>query len=96
MKILIVDDHVLIREALRGVLSELKKEATVLEASSSHQAMQQIEANPDLELILLDLNLPDRDGFEILAEVRTRKPAGPYRQDDGAMAYLHDGVRPVP
>jgi DNA-binding NarL/FixJ family response regulator len=75
MKILIVDDHVLIREALRGVLRELKGEATVFEAPNSHQAMQWIEENPDLELVLLDLSLPDRSGFDVLVELRQRYPA---------------------
>jgi DNA-binding NarL/FixJ family response regulator len=47
MKILVVDDHVLIREALRGVLRELKGEdAVVIEAADSRQAMRQIEQNP--------------------------------------------------
>jgi len=63
MEILVVDDHALIREALRGVLKELRGEATVLEASSCSQAMQVIAEHPNLDLILLDLNLPDRDGF---------------------------------
>ena len=75
MKILAVDDHALIREALRGVLKELKGDATVLEASSCSQAMQVIAEHPDLELILLDLNLPDRDGFSVLAELGERYPA---------------------
>jgi DNA-binding NarL/FixJ family response regulator len=70
MKILLIDDHVLIREALRGVLRELAGDATVLEASDSRQAMRLIEAHPDLHLILLDLNLPDRDGFAVLADLR--------------------------
>jgi DNA-binding NarL/FixJ family response regulator len=75
MKVLVVDDHVLIREALRGVLRELKGEAAVIiEASSSRQAMQQIDANPDVELVLLDLGLPDRDGLEVLAELAERYP----------------------
>jgi DNA-binding response OmpR family regulator len=69
-KILVVDDHVLVREALRGVLKELKGPAAViLEASDSRQAKRQIGQNPDLDLILLDLGLPDQDGFEILAEL---------------------------
>ena len=75
MKILVVDDHVLIREAVRGVLKELKPDADVLEASDSRQAMQVIADHPDLALLLLDLNLPDRDGFELLAELRQRHPA---------------------
>src|SRR6266568_3555765 len=75
MKILVVDDHVLIRDALRGVLKELKGEADVLEASDCRQAMALIAENADdLSLVLLDLNLPDRDGFSALAEVRERYP----------------------
>jgi DNA-binding NarL/FixJ family response regulator len=75
MKILVVDDHVLIRDALRGVLKELKGEADVLEASDCRQAMALIAENADdLDLVLLDLHLPDRDGFSALAEVRERYP----------------------
>ena len=72
MKVLLVDDHALIRDALRGVLKELSDDATVLEASDCRQAMRLIEAHPDLHLILLDLNLPDRDGFAVLADLRKR------------------------
>jgi DNA-binding NarL/FixJ family response regulator len=75
MKILVVDDHALIREALSGVLRELKRDAIVLEASNCHQAMQLIEAHSDLELVLLDLSLPDRDGASVLSELRERHPA---------------------
>jgi DNA-binding NarL/FixJ family response regulator len=74
MKILVVDDHVLIREALRGVLKELKRDAVVMEAASCGQAMQLIEKDADFGLILLDLNLPDRDGFSALGELRERHP----------------------
>jgi DNA-binding NarL/FixJ family response regulator len=75
MKILVVDDHVLIREALRGVLGELKPDAIVLEAQDSRTAVQLIAEHSDLGLILLDLNLPDRDGFDLLAELRQRHAA---------------------
>jgi len=75
MKVLLVDDHVLIRDALRGVLRELSDDPIVLEASDSRQAMRLIEAHPDLHLILLDLNLPDRDGFAVLADLRKRYAA---------------------
>ena len=75
MKILLVDDHVLIREALRRVLRELKGDATVvLEAQDSRAAYRAIEQNPDVELIILDLGLPDRDGFEMLDELNERHP----------------------
>jgi DNA-binding NarL/FixJ family response regulator len=75
MKILIVDDHVLIREALRSVLEEVSEGATIIEAPDSRQAMRHVEQHPDLRLILLDLGLPDREGLGVLAELRERYPA---------------------
>lgn len=77
MKILVVDDHVLIRDALRGVLGELNNDAVFLEASDACEAMEHLTRAPDIELILLDLNLPDGDGFELLHTVRERHPAIP-------------------
>ena len=73
MTILVVGDPALIRSALRGVLN--MRDSTVLEASSYSKAMQVTAERPDLDLILLDLNLPDRDGFSVLAELRERYPA---------------------
>lgn len=75
MKILVVDDHALVREALRGVLRELKDDAAVIEAPDSGVAVKRIDENPDLDLIVLDLYLPDRDGFEFLVELRECHPA---------------------
>ena len=77
MKFLVVDDHMLIREALRGVIIELQSDAVVLEAGTCGQAMSLIPQHADLALILLDLQLPDRDGFAALAELRERHPAIP-------------------
>src|SRR4051812_48310937 len=75
MKILVVDDHALIREAVHGVLKSLTRGAVVLEASNYAQAMEVIASHSDIRLILLDLTLPDREGFSILAELRERYPA---------------------
>src|SRR5262249_14041839 len=75
MKILLVDDHVLLREALRGALKELESEAAIFEASDSRETMQFVEQHPDVDLILLDLNLPDRDGFAVLVDLRKSYPA---------------------
>jgi DNA-binding NarL/FixJ family response regulator len=72
MKVLLVDDHTLIREALRGILHELMDNVNVLEASDCQQAMRLVREHSDLHLILLDLTLPDRDGFAVLADLRAR------------------------
>jgi DNA-binding NarL/FixJ family response regulator len=75
MKILLSDDHGLIREAVRSVLQELVPDGSVLEASDGRRTVELIAQNPDIDLVLLDLNLPDRDGLALLGEVRTRYPA---------------------
>jgi DNA-binding NarL/FixJ family response regulator len=77
MKFLLVDDHTLIREALRGVLKELDEGATIFEASRWSDAVRLLEEHPDLALLLLDLGLPDRDGFAALEEARAQYPKIP-------------------
>jgi DNA-binding NarL/FixJ family response regulator len=64
----------LIREALHTVLRQLKRETVIFEASNGRQAMHIVEEHPDLNLILLDIGLPDRNGFSVLSELRERHP----------------------
>src|SRR5262245_15892758 len=75
MQVLVVDDHVLIRDALRGVLNELRPDADVLQAADCRQAMRLLGDYPDLELMLLDLGLPDGDGFAMLKDLRDKYPS---------------------
>jgi DNA-binding NarL/FixJ family response regulator len=75
MKILLVDDHALLREALRGALRELESDAAIFEASDGCETMRFVEQHPDADLILLDLNLPDRDGLAVLADLREGHPS---------------------
>lgn len=66
MKILIVDDHALIREGLRQVLKGLDNEVEVLEAGSCTRAFELALMHLDLDLVLLDYHLPDMNGLEAL------------------------------
>ena len=72
---LVVDDQALIREALRGVLRHLDDVEIIFEASDFCQALRLTDENPDIDLILLDLTLPDRCGLGMLAELRESCPA---------------------
>ncbi len=74
MKILIVDDHPLVRDAVARILRE-REDTTVLEAADAARADACIDENEDLDLVVLDLRLPDRDGLELLADIRERRPA---------------------
>jgi DNA-binding NarL/FixJ family response regulator len=74
MKFLVVDDHALIRDALRGVLAALRADVSVLEAWSSSRALGIVDVNTDIDLVLLDLGLPDASGFDTLAQLRQRHP----------------------
>lgn len=75
MKFLLVDDHTLIRGAMRDVLRDLKSDSTVLDAADGAQAMATLRSEPDVDLVLLDLHLPDRDGLEVLDEICRLYPA---------------------
>jgi DNA-binding NarL/FixJ family response regulator len=77
MKFLLVDDHVLIREALRGVVRELDADAAILEASRWGEATRLLKEHADVSLVLLDPGLPDREGLAALAEARMRHPKVP-------------------
>ncbi len=77
MKILVIDDHALFREGLRHVLNEFEAQVSVLDASDYDRALQHVSANPDLDLVLLDLNMPGKDGFIILDIFAKTYPAMP-------------------
>lgn len=84
MKILVADDHALIREALRYLLQELDSSTTVIEASDGETARSIVAAHPDLDLALLDLMLPGVNGFDLLAELRSGYPDLPIVVLSGA------------
>ena len=75
MKVLIVDDHALIRDALSRVLANLAPDMTVLEATDPRLALEMIERQPDLDLVLLDLSLPGIHGLSVLQTLREKYPA---------------------
>jgi DNA-binding NarL/FixJ family response regulator len=74
-RILIADDHPLFRAALTQALRELVPGASLVEAGSLDAVHAWLEANPDTDLVLLDLHMPGSHGLAGLASVRCRHPA---------------------
>jgi len=77
VKILVADDHPLLREALAQVLLELDSEVTVVEAVDGEAVRRLAAEHPDLDLVLLDICLPDVSGLELFDELRGNYPALP-------------------
>lgn len=77
MRILLVDDHTLFREALLHVLRRFDSTAVVIEASTAREALRLVAHYHDLDLILLDLALPGSNGLTVLPELHALRPAIP-------------------
>ena len=77
VKILVVDDHALVREGLRQVLKGLEENLEVLQAGNCEQAFVLAHRHGDLDLVLLDYHLPDMNGLDALAIFGERHPELP-------------------
>ena len=85
MKILVVDDHALVREGLRQVLKGLGVDVEVLEAGTCERAFELAAGHCDLDLVLLDYHLPDMNGMEALDQFAQRHPELPIIMLSGSV-----------
>ncbi|MDZ3823371.1 MAG: response regulator transcription factor [Pseudoxanthomonas sp.] len=101
--LLIADDHPLFREALRGAVARVLPGAVVHEADGAPALYALVEAQPDADLLLLDLNMPGAQGFSVLVHLRAQHPALPVvvvsaREEPGVMrrAIEHGALGFIP
>jgi len=78
MKLLLVDDHALLRDGLALVMAREFIGLQLLQASSLAEAEQVLRNEPDLKLVLLDPGLPDGDGIESLPRLRELAPGATF------------------
>ncbi len=72
-RVLIADDHALVRAGLRQYLQESGSFSEIAEAASGTQVLDMLRADPT-DLLILDINMPDRGGLDILRHVRASYP----------------------
>jgi DNA-binding NarL/FixJ family response regulator len=77
MKVLLVDDHPLILSALQTMIQELDPDVQVTAVGSAAAARSALVADAEFDLVLLDLQLGDASGFDVLVEMRKAHPALP-------------------
>ena len=77
IKILVVDDHALVREGLSQVLQVLDDEVLVLQAANCARAFELAFEHTDLDMVLLDYHLPDMTGLDALHVLRRKHPELP-------------------
>lgn len=77
MKILLVDDHALVREGLTHILNRLDDVTVILEAADCNGALKLAKQHPDIDVALLDITLPGMNGIEGIDRLRERLPSTP-------------------
>lgn len=77
VKLLIVEDHALVREGLVRVLSQIAPAVDVLEAADAEAMYRLVDQEEKIDLVVLDLGLPGVDGFACLKRFRLRHPSIP-------------------
>lgn len=74
---IVADDHPLFREALIHAIGNCVEDADIIEADSLDTLQAVVEANPEADLLLLDLNMPGVSGFSALAYIRSKHESLP-------------------
>ena len=77
LTILVADDHDLVREGVKSSLQELAPPITILGANCIAAVLQQLPANPNIDIVLLDLGLPDAEQFSGLLQIKEIAPDTP-------------------
>jgi two-component system invasion response regulator UvrY len=73
MNILIVDDHAIVRQGLKQILVESGKVMLVGEAEGGAEAVRQVREG-GWDVVVLDISLPDRNGIEVLKQIKKEHP----------------------
>ena len=76
LKILIADDHAIVRQGLKQIVTETPDMVVAGEASNGQELLNKIKES-DYDVVVLDITMPGRDGMDVLKQLRSEKPELP-------------------
>jgi DNA-binding NarL/FixJ family response regulator len=97
IKVFIADDHAIVREGLKQILAETRDIVVAGEAENALDAIKLFRKS-DCQVMLLDISLPDRNGIEVLKQLKKEKPElavlmlSMHREDQYAIRSLKAGA----
>ncbi len=97
IKILVADDHAVVREGVKQILSETADMVVAAEASSAQEVLNKVWEN-NYDLVLLDISMPGRGGLDVLKQLKDEKPGLPvlilsiYPEEQYAVRALRAGA----
>lgn len=97
MRVLIIDDHAIVRRGLREIFDDEFADLTIGEADNSRTALELVAAK-EWDIVLLDINIPGRNGLEMLTEFKRLRPRTPvlvvsaYPEEEFAIRSLKLGA----
>jgi two-component system, NarL family, invasion response regulator UvrY len=97
LRALCVDDHAIFRQGVKQILAQYDRHLTIGEASTAAEAMRLVREDR-WDVVILDLSLPDRSGFQLLTELRHEEPELPvvvlsmHADDEYAIRAVRGGA----
>jgi two-component system invasion response regulator UvrY len=97
IKILVVDDHAVVREGLKRIIAENQGMAVTGEAADGYEAMRLVKTEP-CDVVLLDITMPNKNGLDVLKELHAESPRLPvlvlsmHGEDQYAIRVLRAGA----
>ena len=97
INVVVIDDHAVVREGLKRIISENPGMAVSGEAGDGHEAMRAVKENP-CDGVLLDITMPNRNGLDVLKQIHSESPRLPvlvlsmHAEDQYAIRVLRAGA----
>jgi two-component system, NarL family, invasion response regulator UvrY len=97
IRILIADDHAIVREGLKQILADTKDIEVAGDAENGNDAVR-LARNSDCDVLLLDISMPDRNGIDVLKQIKKEVPKlavlmlTMHREDQYAIRSLKAGA----